>query len=114
MYVYVFVLVCVCVCVCLICMHAHVYLYCTSSALVEWVKFWSDSPAPTSGASGEQNSYQNAQKTVLWNALIYIHILFIACNTYNGIALTIQNKPFCVWFLLDDFKYISILSLLLG
>ena len=51
---------CACVCVC-VCVYAYVHVFmCTvysyyiSTALIDWVKFWSDSPAPTSGTSGEQ------------------------------------------------------------
>ena len=52
--------VCMCACVCA-CVYAYVHVFmCTvysyymSTALIDWVKFWSDSPAPTSGTSGEQ------------------------------------------------------------
>ena len=55
------------------CVHVYVHvcvrcvsvsIMCTSSAFIEWVKFWSGSPAPTSESSGEQNYIRWALKSL--------------------------------------------------
>ena len=54
----IYILVCVYLCVCLyVCVRvcACILVLLTSTAFIDWVKFWSDNPAPTSGTSGEQN-----------------------------------------------------------
>ena len=57
-YTYLCMCTCVCMCVCLyVCVRvcACILVLLTSTAFIDWVKFWSDNPAPTSGTSGEQN-----------------------------------------------------------